>query len=352
MLKVFVALSGGVDSSVAALLLKKGGFSITGVYMRLSDNYKEGEKMARTVAKKLKIRFFVFDLRKEFKKRVIDYFLKQTKAGLTPNPCVICNEEIKFGLFLKKSLETGADLIATGHYARIRDTRYKIQDTRYTLLKARDRNKDQSYFLWRLRQKQLSRVIFPLGNYAKPQVREIAKKAGLPTAMAKESQDLCFLKNDIASFLKKHLKMKPGLIVDNEGKAIGKHLGLGFYTIGQSRGFGSDIFPENQSQGPYYVLMKEIRKDRLIVTKDKKDLLGRECLIEEINWISGRMPVLPLKVNVKIRSQQKEVPAVISKTKKTNQFLIKFAKPQLAITPGQSAVFYKGRELLGGGIIN
>ncbi|MDP2930157.1 MAG: hypothetical protein Q8N56_00915, partial [bacterium] len=277
----------------------------------------------------------------------------------------------------------GADFVATGHYVR----KLGFQDTlrspselarsfprlalprklgnhtrsgrsvpenefpHSSLLKAKDGNKDQSYFLWRLGQKQLSRVIFPLGNYTKPQVREIARKAGLPTAAAKESQNLCFVGNDIVGFLKKHLKMKPGLITDKSGKIIGKHLGLGLYTIGQSQGFGANIFPKEQSKGPYFVLRKEVRKNLLVVTKNKKDLLGKDCLVKEVNWISGKMPVLPLRVSVKIRSQQAEMPAVVSKTKKANQFLIRFLKPQSAITPGQSAVFYHGEELVGGGII-
>ncbi len=217
--------------------------------------------------------------------------------------------------------------------------------------------------MWRLGQKQLSRILFPIGNYTKPQVRAIAGKAGLPTATTEESQNLCFLGNDIAGFSKSHLKMKPGFIADRNGKIIGKHLGLGLYTIGQSQGFGAGLFPKEQSKGPYFILRKEPKKNLLIVTKNKNDLLSKKTIVKDVNWISGRAPALPLKASIKIRSRQTEMPAVIFKTKRKNQILIRFAKPQMAITPGQSAVFYspsqvfeknlggQGQELLGGGVI-
>lgn len=352
MFNVFVALSGGVDSSVAAFLLKKAGNDVSGVFMRLADSYQAGEKMARLAAKKIGIPFLVFDFRQEFKKKVIDYFLKQTKAGLTPNPCVICNEEIKFGLFLDKALKMGADFIATGHYVRIENTKYKILNTKYKLLKAKDTQKDQSYFLWRLGQKQLSRVLFPLGGYTKSEVRLMAKKAGLPTAAAKESQDLCFLVKGSADFLRHNLKAKTGDIIEAKTKkVIGRHFGLGFYTIGQSQGFGAGIFPKEQAKGPYFVLRKETKKNLLIVTRNKNDLLSKECLVKEVNWISGKTPILPLKAKVKIRSRQTEMAAVILKTKKAGQVLVRFTKLQMAVTPGQSAVFYRGNELIGGGVI-
>jgi tRNA-specific 2-thiouridylase len=353
MKKIFVALSGGVDSSVAALLLKRAGFSVVGVFMRLANNYQNNEKLARAAAKKLKIKFLVFDFRKEFKEKIINYFLKQTQLGLTPNPCVICNEEIKFGLFLDKALKMGADFVATGHYARLR-REFLISNSKFLntrLLKARDKAKDQSYFLWRLGQKQLSRILFPLGDYTKPQVREIARKAGLPTATTKDSQNLCFLAGDTTDFLKSYLKNKPGAIVDDGNKIIGRHQGLGFYTLGQRAGIGEALFQKYQSQGPYYVLRKDLKKNQLVITREPNDLLGREFLAGDLHWVSGQAPKMPFRAKVKIRSRQNEVLATIRRGKKQGQVLVKLAKPQKAITPGQSAVFYRGEELLGGGII-
>ncbi len=359
--RVFVALSGGVDSSVAALLLKRAGFSVSGVFMRFWADPRFGgrnlccsldsERRARAVALKLGIPFYVFDFKKEFKKRVVDYFLKQTRLGLTPNPCVICNEEIKFGLFLEKSLKTGADLVATGHYARIKNTKYKIQDTKYKLLKAKDKAKDQSYFLWRLNQGQLSKVLFPLGDYQKTEARKIALKAGLPTAKTKDSQNLCFLGGGAADFLRHYLKNRTGSIIDTKGQIVGRHQGLGFYTFGQRAGIGEALFPKYQSQGPYYVLRKDLKRSQLVVTRKPKDLLSKEFLAGELHWISGKAPKMPFRAEVKIRSRQNQVSGIIGHATSNKLVLVKLAKPQKAITPGQSAVFYRGEELLGGGVI-
>jgi len=260
---------------------------------------------------------------------------------LTPNPCVVCNQEIKFGLFLEKALSRGADLVATGHYARVRRGR---------LLRARDRKKDQSYFLWRLKPEQLSRVLFPIGDYTKKEVRQMARKFGLPTAKTEESQNLCFLASGTEKFLKIHLKQKSGNIVDGRGKLIGRHSGLGFYTIGQRSGIVPLLFSEYQSQGPYFVLKKDLKKNILVVTKKEKDLQKKRFLTQDVNWISGK-PKLPLKVKIKVRSSQKEIPAVIYSTEKPSQVLVRLNRAERAITPGQSAVFYRGQEVLGGGII-
>jgi len=355
-------MSGGVDSSVAAALLKRAGFEVIGVFMKFWVEPREGspliyadkntdlrryenrccstesEKRTRKVAKILKIPFYVFNFEKEFKKRIVDYFLKENKLGLTPNPCVVCNKEIKFGLLLEKALTLDADYLATGHYARIKKDKAGIH-----LLRARDKNKDQSYFLWKLNQNQLKRILFPIENYTRKEVEELAKKFKLPVVGIKKSVEICFIKTTINDFLKKYLKKKPGAIVDTQGKIIGEHRGLWFYTIGQRKGIGL-------AGGPYYVLDKNLKKNTLIVTKKEKDLYKKELRARNVNWISGRAAKLPLKVQAKIRYRHQPASATIYYLK-SNIYHLKFEKPQRAITPGQSVVFYKGKELLGGGII-
>jgi tRNA-specific 2-thiouridylase len=339
--KVIIALSGGIDSAVAAALLKRAGFDVRGVFMKLVNlpKFKKGEKRAKKISKILGISFITLYLRKEFKKRVINYFLKEHKKGTTPNPCVVCNKEIKFGLFLEKTLNLNADYMATGHYVRkIKNPKFKIQK----LLKGKDRNKDQSYFLWKLNQRQLRRILFPIGNYTKKEVKKIAKKLRLPVSKTSESQEICFIDKTINDFLRKNIKQKGGRIIDVRGKIIGTHQGLIFYTIGQRKG-------TNLSGGPFYVLDKNLKKNILIVTKNKKDLYRNNLIAKNINWISEKPPKLPLKVNVKIRYRQK---ASLAKIKPKNKNIeVIFNKPQRAITPGQSIVFYQGQELLGGGII-
>lgn len=342
--KVIVAMSGGIDSSVSAALLKRAGFDVVGVFMKFwADGPKsvvnrcctlESEKRARLVAEKLDIPFYVFNFEKEFKKKVVDYFLAEYKAGRTPNPCVVCNKEIKFGLLFKKILSLNADYIATGHYARLRQEK---------LYKGKDKNKDQSYFLWKLNQKILKHTLFPVGDYAKTEVRKLAKKFNLPVLNIPESQEVCFIQTTTADFLKKYLKSKPGKIINTKGVVIGKHQGLWFYTIGQRKGIGF-------SKGPFYVLDKDIKKNTLIVTKNEKDLYKKELIVKNVNWASEIK--FPLKVMAKIRYRHKLASAIVDKNK------VIFAKPQRAITPGQSVVFYlprgkagRGQELLGGGVI-
>jgi len=336
--KVLVAMSGGIDSSVAAALLKKAGFDIVGVFMKLNNlsHLKESEKMAERVSKILKVSFSVIDLRKEFKKKVIDCFLKEYKKGKTPNPCVVCNKEIKFGLLLEKALKMGADFLATGHYIKIKKIREKI-----CLFKGGE--KDQSYFLWKLNQKQLGRIFFPVGHYDKDEVRGLAKEFKLPFLKVPESQEICFVPNDINIFLSKYFKPKPGKIVDKQGKILGLHHGLYFYTIGQRKGI-------NLSGGPYYVLEKDLKKNNLIVTKNEKDLGRKELIAGSVNWISGNKPKFPLKVKAKIRYRHESVLATVSLLNKKNIKVI-FNKSQRAVTSGQSVVFYKDKKLLGGGII-
>jgi len=392
--KIVVAMSGGLDSSVAAALLKRAGFAVIGVFMKLADlpRFREAEKRAKKVAKILGIPFLSLDLRKEFKKKIIDSFLDGYKKGLTPNPCVVCNKEIKFGLLLEKALALDADFIATGHYAKKQKIENRKQKIEYKLLKAKDKNKDQSYFLWMLNQKQLKRTLFPIGDYTRKEVENLARKFKLPVLKAKKSVEICFVKTTINphtkdkqlknygkfplnfgvgvnDFLTRYLKQKPGPVVEQVhygvNQIIGKHNGLWFYTIGQRKGIGLP-------GGPYYVLDKDLKKNLLIVTKNEKDLLKKELICKNVNWMSGIEPKLPLKIKAKIRYRHLASPATIYHPEgkpsasygaglKSNIYHLKFEKSQRAITPGQSIVFYlptetgakagKGQEVLGGGII-
>ena len=339
-------MSGGIDSSVAAALLKKQGFNVMGVFMRFwaapfEDRSMsrwnrccslEAERRARRVAAHLNIPFYVFNFEKEFKKRVVDYFLREYRIGRTPNPCVVCNKEIKFGFLLEKALAFGVNYVATGHYAR------KVKSK---LLRAKDKEKDQSYFLWMLNQKQLKHILFPIGNYTKKEVRNLAKRFKLPILTAPESMEICFIRTTINDFLARYIKQKPGKIVcaPYEGAHLGRHQGLAFYTLGQRKGIGLP-------GGPYWVLDKDLKRNLLIVTKNEKDLYKKELVAENINWLSEKEPKLPLKVKAKIRYRSNLTSATICKNYK-----VIFNRPQRAITPGQSVVFYRGQELLGGGII-
>ncbi len=338
-MKVIVAMSGGVDSSVSAALLKKAGFDVVGIFIKFWDSLEndgccssESEGRARQVCWKMKIPFYVLNEKKVFKKEVVDYFINEYKNGRTPNPCVVCNNKIKFNILIKKTMSLGADFIATGHYAKIEDNK---------LLKGNDIQKDQSYFLWQLNQKTLEKTLFPVGGYKKEEVKKIAKDFNLPVLNISESQEVCFVDGQTSDFLKKRIKTNPGDIVYGD-VVVGKHQGLWFYTVGQRKRIGL-------SGGPYYVVEKNADKNTLIVSKNEGDLLKKELLAEDINWISGKAPKMSKKVEVKIRYGHKAQPAVISKHKKGIKVL--FSKPQKAITPGQSAVFYSGQELLGGGTI-
>lgn len=342
--KVFLALSGGLDSSVVAAILKQEGFEVRAAYMKFSPLSNEAQLRAKKVAKTLNIPFLVLDFSREFKKKIIDYFIQSYKKGITPNPCVICNKEMKFGLFLEKTLKMGADFIASGHYARLFPQFPDRENTTRQLLRAKDGQKDQSYFLWMLNQQQLKKIIFPLGDYSFQEVKKLAKKFNLPVLGIKKSVEICFVRNTINDFLKKRLKEKPGKIINKEGKVLGKHNGLWFYTIGQRKG----IF---LSGGPYFVLDKDVKNNVLIVTKKESDLFKKELVAENVNWISGKEPNLPLKIKAKIRYKSDLVWAFISKVGE-KKYKIKFSLSQRAITPGQSIVFYKGQEVLGGGIIS
>lgn len=343
--KVFIGLSGGVDSAVAAALLKEQGYDVAGVFMRFWKDGQAGqnaccsvesEAKALGVAKKLGIPFYIFNFEAKFKKAVVDYFLKDLKAGRTPNPCVVCNPQIKFGLFLAQALKLGADFVSTGHYALTKKDRGTIK-----LFAARDKQKDQSYFLHRLGQRQLKKVIFPLGGYTKEEVYELAKRWSLPHQLH-QSFDICFAA-DYPGFLKKHLKLKPGKIIDAQGKEIGRHGGLPLYTIGQRASVGGP--------GPFFVLKKDVKKNLLSVSNIKRDLFKKEMLVEKASWVNGAVPRLARDYRIKIRYGGRAAKAVL-RLRAGQKLFVVFDKPQWAITPGQSAVFYgrKG-EVLGGGII-
>jgi len=337
--KVLCAMSSGVDSSVMTYLLtKKKEFIISGAFMKLSSGKDmiDAEKRARNIAKKIDVPFYVFDFKKEFEEEVIKYFVESYKKGITPNPCVVCNKKIKFGLFLKEAKKLKMDFVAMGHYAYVKNKNNFLE-----VVRGKDETKDQSYFLWQLNQNQLKSILLPLGGFKKEEIKKIAKQINLSTIINKESQNLCFINESIGSFLEGSLKNKPGKIINSKGDVLGRHDGLWFYTIGQRKGI-------NLSGGPFYVLKKDLKKNYLIVTKDEEALRNKEIKLKNINWISGTEPILPINIKVQIRYGAKAFNAVLSKKDK---YLLTFKSSQKAISSGQSAVFYKGKKVLGGGII-
>jgi tRNA-specific 2-thiouridylase len=350
---VVIGMSGGVDSSVTAALLKSMGFDCIGVYMKnWSENFgdygctwAEDAEDARKVAQQLGIPFYVWNFEKEYYDKVVEYFLKEYQAGRTPNPDVMCNSEIKFKVFLNKALELGADFVATGHYARIR-TNYNLQPITYNLLKGVDPAKDQSYFLYTLKQEQLAKILFPIGDYKKTEIRELARKFNLPNAEKKDSQGICFIgKINVTEFLREHVKARAGEIVTTTGQTIGSHTGLPFYTLGQREGIGIG------GVGPYYVAGKDFDSNKLIVTNNQQDpmLWKKQFTITDVSWV-GEEPKTPLDAGVSIRYHHPDYNASIEKIA-DYELRIKFNESQRAITPGQAAVIYQGDELLGGGII-
>ncbi|MBI4100561.1 tRNA 2-thiouridine(34) synthase MnmA [Candidatus Microgenomates bacterium] len=355
--KIAVGISGGVDSAVSAALLKRSGdFDVVGVYLHcfpesfqktLSCTDKEDFKTAQEVAKSLDIPFTFFDFEKEYQEKVIDYFFHEYQAGRTPNPDAVCNREIKFGLFLEKARkDLEADFIATGHYAQVKSNHS------YHLLSGKDETKDQSYFLYNLSQEQLGRAVFPIGNYLKKEVRQMAKGFGLPNWARKDSQGICFLgKVSVKKFLEQRIEPKKGEVVDKNGQAIGEHEGIWFHTIGQRHGFkitkNIKERVENHIILPLYVIDKDIENNRLIVG------WGKECEkdrfeVEKINWIN-KPSEQAISCLVRIRHLGQLYPCEIKiNNGKTEVILDESA---WGIAPGQVAVFYKETEVLGGGII-
>ena len=340
---VGVAMSGGVDSSVTAKLLKKSGHDVHGFFMALAQpDLNQQIERVKKVAEHLDITLTVIDLAAEFRKTVLDYFTSSYFDGRTPNPCVFCNPKIKFGRLLEEILGTGCDFMATGHYARIT----KVTDEVFLLLKGLDPKKDQSYFLHRLTQQQLSRILFPLGEHTKENVYRMAKELGISGVHGAESQDVCFLKNrDLKSFMAQYCQenYEDGFIVTMDDKVIGTHQGIYGYTVGQRKGLG---IPDAT---PYYVVALDPVKNEVVVGK-KEDLYRREFSVGDVNWIAGREPDLAHDFSTRIRYRHAGGPARIMPAKK-GIYKICFQEPQMAITPGQFAVFYNDEEVMGGGEI-
>ena len=354
--RVVVAMSGGVDSSVATCLLAKANYEVIGISLRLFDAEQEedsskyglkccgiqGIEDARTVCAKLRIPFYALNYKNEFQEKVIEYFCSEYKEGRTPNPCIICNEKIKFGQLLQKAESLGANYIATGHYAKVG---YDRKNKRYLLKKGKDSGRDQSYFLFSLSQEQLKHTLFPIGDYTKEEVRKLAKKFGLKVHNKPASQDVCFIQDtDYHKFLGKRLsyECKSGLIVNNKGEATGKHQGIAFYTVGQRKGLGCH-------KKPMYVTGID-KKKNVVVIGEEKELYKDILIVRDVNWIDREKLIEPLKLKARIRSRTKENEAVVSPLKRS-LFEVKFNKPQRAITPGQAVVFYDKDKVMGGGWI-
>ena len=351
--KILVAMSGGVDSSVAAYLLKRNGFSCIGAMMRLFSQDdptlllpKEKEEdflAAQRVSDFLELPFSVIDCSREFKESVISYFVSTYLEGGTPNPCIQCNHTIKFGLLLDIAQSMGCDMLSTGHYARIQ----KDGNGRPLLLRAKDLSKDQSYVLWRLSKEVLEHVVFPLGNLTKAEVREIASTAALPTAHRSESQDICFIPDgDYAAFIERYTKkaFPTGDFIDRDGRVLGTHNGALRYTIGQRKGLGIAL------GHPSYVISKSMIKNTVTLGLNE-DLFAKELTAHSLNLIATDRLDAPLRVEAKIRYSAAPAPATVEQTS-PDTVSLRFDTPQRAITSGQSVVFYDGDTVIGGGIID
>ncbi len=349
-MKVVVGMSGGVDSSVAALLLKRAGHDVVGLFMKNWEDDDDDEYCstrqdlidAAAAADVIGMELEAVNFAAEYKDRVFAEFLREYSAGRTPNPDVLCNAEIKFKAFLDHALRLGAEKIATGHYARLRE------NGRYELLKGADRGKDQSYFLHRLTQAQLSRVLFPVGDLRKSEVRRIAREAGLPNHAKKDSTGICFIgERPFRDFLNRYLPRVPGPIVHEHGKAVGQHIGLAFYTIGQRKGIGLGGPGE-----PWYVAEKRLASNELVVVRghDHPLLLKRSLTAADASWIAGEPPVAPSQHSAKTRYRQVDAPCTLEQVL-DSEIEVNFPVPQWAVTPGQSVVLYDSDVCLGGGII-
>jgi tRNA-specific 2-thiouridylase len=354
--RVIVGMSGGVDSSVAALLLLQQGYQVEGLFMK---NWEEDDTEdycsattdladAQSVSDQLGIKLHTVNFSSEYWDRVFVYFLEEYRSGRTPNPDILCNKEIKFKAFLNYAMSIGADYIATGHYARIDPT----HTDNVQMLKGCDTNKDQSYFLYTLGQKQLSRSLFPVGELEKPLVRQLAQEAGFDTANKKDSTGICFIgERKFKDFLQRFIPAQSGKIITPEGEIIGEHQGLMYYTLGQRQGLGIGGL-KTANDDPWFVVAKDLEKNHLIAGQGHQHplLLNQQLQASQLHWVAGKAPASPFKCFAKIRYRQADeaCQVVISKATAT----VCFDQPQRAITPGQSIVFYANEVCLGGGIID
>lgn len=353
-IKVVVGMSGGVDSSVAAYLLKKQGYEVIGIFMKNWDEKDENgvctaEKDyedVRRVSTQLDIPYYTVNFTKEYWDRVFTYFLDEYKKGRTPNPDVMCNKEIKFKAFLDHALKLGADYIATGHYARV-----DFRDGEYKLLRGIDNNKDQTYFLCTLGQYQLSKSMFPIGHLKKSEVRSIAEREGFVTAGKKDSTGICFIgERDFDKFLDQYLPAQPGDIMTLDGKVLGRHTGLMHYTLGQRKGLGIGGIGTGE---PWFVVDKDLKKNVLYVVQgDKHEMLYSNGLIaSDFSWVSDKPKPKNFQCTAKFRYRQPDNEVSVHLIG-DNKYKVMFKKPQKAVTPGQAVVLYNGEECLGGGIID
>jgi tRNA-uridine 2-sulfurtransferase len=366
-MKIAVAMSGGVDSSAAAAILKEQGHELVGFTMQLWDQRrginvdKNGDPLpsrccslddvydARRVAEELGFPFYVLNLEREFERDVVQPFVTSYLSGETPIPCVSCNSRLKFASLDRLALSLGCEKVATGHYARVT---FDASANQYRLLRGLNEQKDQSYFLWELTQSQLSRALFPLGQMSKPQARDAAREHGLAVADKKESQEICFVPDgDYAGFIDRYLAVEEatdrlpgaGEIVDTNGEVIGKHAGIHRYTIGQRRGIGI------ADERPLYVVSLDASTNRVMVGS-QNELLSSEFVAAGVNWIAAAEPMAPVRAEVRIRYRHMAAPATITPVDNRRARVV-FDEPQRAITPGQATVFYRGDEVLGGGWI-